>query len=157
VLEVGRIVRPHGLKGQVMVELWTNRAERMAVGTELMAGGQSLLVASAARQADSGGRARWLVSFEGFSSREAAESLRDRVLMAEPIEVEGALWVHELVGSQLHQPDGVPVGRVEAVEANPASDLLLLEDGRAIPLTFVTRDSSGRLIVDGPPGLLDPA
>lgn len=139
-----------------MVELWTNRDERMAVGAELGTGGRNLIVASAARQADSGGRARWLVSFEGVGSREAAESLRDRVLTAEAIDVEGALWVHELVGSQLHQPDGEPVGRVEAVEANPASDLLLLDDGRVIPLTFVTRDGSGRLIVDGPPGLLDP-
>lgn len=139
-----------------MVELWTNRDERMAVGAELGAGGRSLVVASAARQPGSGAQARWLVSFEGVGSREAAESLRDRVLTADAIDVEGALWVHELVGSQLHQPDGEPVGRVEAVEANPASDLLLLDDGRVIPLTFVTRDDSGRLIVDGPPGLLDP-
>lgn len=155
-LEVGRIVRPHGLKGQVVVELWTNRDERMSAGTGLGAGDRTLVVASASRQPDSGGRARWLVSFRGVDTREGAESLRDAVLTAEPLEVEGALWVHELVGAELCDPDGAPVGRVEAVEANPASDLLLLEDGRVVPLTFVSRDGSGRLIVDGPPGLLDP-
>ena len=155
-LEVGRIVRPHGLKGQVVVELWTNRDERMSPGTELGAGNRALVVTSASRQPDTAGRARWLVSFAGVASREGAESLREAVLTAEPIEVEGALWVHELVGAELYEPGGQPVGRVEAVEANPASDLLLLEDGRVVPLTFVSRDDSGRLIVDGPPGLLDP-
>ena len=41
------------------------------------------------------------------------------------------------------------------VELNPASDLLVLEDGRLVPLTFVSRDGEGILTVDGPPGLLD--
>ncbi len=156
-LEVGRIVRPHGLKGQVVVELWTNRDERMAPGAELSAVSGALYVTSSSRLPGVGGRARWLVSFRGVDTREAAESLRDQVLSAEPLRVEGALWVHEMVGSDLFEPDGTPVGRVESVEANPASDLLILEDGRVVPLTFVSRDGSGRLIVDGPPGLLDPS
>ena len=154
-LEVGRIVRPHGLKGHVVVELWTNRDERMTPGSELHAADRRVVVQSASRQADSGGRARWLVSLQGVATREQAESLRDAVLTAEPLEVDGALWVHELVGSDLHDADGALVGRVDAVEANPASDLLILEDGRVVPLTFVSRDGSGRLTVDGPPGLLD--
>lgn len=156
-LEVGRVVRPHGLKGQVVVELWTNRAERMATGSELSTGARTLVVSGASRLPDSGGRARWLVAFEGLATREGAESIRDAVLLAEPLDVEGALWVHELVGAQLCEPGGRPVGRVEAVEANPASDLLVLEDGRVVPLTFVHRDTGGRLIVEGPPGLLDPS
>ena len=155
-LEVGRIVRPHGLKGHLVVELWTNRDERVSPGSELRADERTLVVASASRQPESSGRARWLVSFQGVDSREAAEALRDVVLTAEPLEVEGALWVHELVGAQLCDPHGGPVGRIDAVEANPASDLLILDDGRVVPLTFVSRDGSGRLIVEGPPGLLDP-
>ena len=155
-LEVGRIVRPHGLKGLVVVELWTNLDERMSPGAELAAGPRSVVVSSSSRLPDVAGRARWLVSFRGVDTREAAEGLRDQLLSAEPLEVEGAFWVHELVGSDLCEPDGTRVGRVAAVEANPASDLLILEDGRVVPLTFVSRDESGRLIVDGPPGLLDP-
>lgn len=155
-LDVGRIVRPHGLKGQVVVELWTNRDERMSPGTELRAAGRSVVVESASRQPVTAGRERWLVSFRGVDTREQAESLRDAVLAAEPLDVKGALWVHELVGSELYETGGGLVGRVEAVEANPASDLLILDDGRVVPLTFVSRDASGRLSVDGPPGLLDP-
>lgn len=140
-----------------MVELWTNRDERMAPGTALSAGARHLIVSVASRIPDTAGRARWIVSFQGMATREDAEALRDVVLSAEALEVEGALWVHELVGAELYEPDGRPVGRVEAVEANPASDLLILEDGRVVPLTFVGRDATGRLTVDGPPGLLDPA
>lgn len=156
-LEVGRVVRPHGLKGQVVVELWTNRDERMDPGTELSTDGRTLVVTSASRLPEIAGRARWLVTFRGVSGREAAEELRDVMLRAEAIEVEGALWVHEMVGEDLYGADGEPVGRVEAVEANPASDLLVLEDGRVVPLTFVSRDEKGRLTVEGPPGLLDPS
>ena len=154
-LEVGRVVRPHGLKGQVVVELWTNRDERMRPGSALQGSRGPLTVGSASRMAGSGGRDRWLVTFEGVATREGADALRDVVLMAEPLEVEGALWVHELVGAELRDTEGSKVGRVESVEANPASDLLILEDGRVIPLTFVTRSADGALTVDGPPGLLD--
>ncbi len=155
-LEIGRVVRPHGLRGQVVVELWTNRAERMDAGAALAGGGRPLVVQGASRQADSGGRQRWIVTFEGVVGWEAAEALRDVVLSAPPLDVDGALWVHEMVGAELYDPAGEAVGRVQAVEANPASDLLVLDDGRVVPLTFVGRDPAGRLTVDGPPGLLDP-
>ena len=154
-LDIGRIVRPHGLAGQVVVELWTNREERMAPGSRLLGGDRELVVRSSSAMPDSGGRARRLVNFEGIAGREAAEALRDAVLRAEPLDIEGAMWVHRLVGAEVVDPDGGPVGRVEAVEANPASDLLVLEDGRVIPLTFISEGGEGKLIVDGPPGLLD--
>ncbi len=155
-LDIGRVVKPHGLKGQVVVELWTNRDERMRVGTVLVAGGRSLEILSASPLPEGSGRDRWLVTFAGLSRREDADELRESVLQAEPVAVEGALWVHEMVGADLHDVSGALVGRVEAVEANPASDLLVLSDGRVVPLTFVSRDGQGRLVVDGPPGLLDP-
>ncbi|MDA8048237.1 MAG: ribosome maturation factor RimM [Actinomycetota bacterium] len=154
-LEIGRVVRPHGLKGQVVVELWTNREERVGAGVALTAGTRVLTVREASRQAPTTGHQRWLVTFEGVASREAADELRNTVLTAEPLDVADALWVHELIDAVLYLPDGTPVGTVEAVEANPASDLLVLDDGRVVPLTFVRRDE-GRLTVDGPPGLLDP-
>lgn len=155
-LEVGRVVRPHGLRGQMVIEVWSNRPERTQLGAELFADDRRLEIEAVSDMAASGGHPRRLVTFRGVRTREDAESLRDTVLRAEPLEVEGALWIHELVGSDLWDVDGEPVGRIEAVEANPASDLLVLEDGRVVPLTFVRRDAAGRLTVDGPPGLLDP-
>ena len=154
-LDVGRVAKPHGLKGQVVVELWTNRTERMQPGASLVAAGRILEIVSATPLPEVSGHERWLVTFAGLSRREDAEALRGAVLRAEALEVEGALWVHEMVGADLYDPSGTLVGRVEAVEANPASDLLVLTDGRVVPLTFVSRQADGRLTVDGPPGLLE--
>lgn len=154
-LDVGRVVKPHGLKGHVVVELWTNRAERMAAGSSLTCGDRVLEVQAASPLPAVGGRDRWLVTFSGVSGRQDAEALRDAVLSAPPPPLEeGSLWVHQMIGADLFDASGARVGRVEAVEANPASDLLVLDDGRVVPLTFVSSES-GRLVVDGPPGLLD--
>ena len=66
--------------------------------------------------------------------------------------------MHELVGAAVRDAAGAVLGRVAAVEANPASDLLVLESGGLIPVRFVTRarrGRAGRCDVDIPEGLLD--
>jgi 16S rRNA processing protein RimM len=101
---------------------------------------------------------RWLVTFAGVEDRNAAEGLRGLVLSAsEPLQEEGALWVHELVGAEVVDTAGRSYGAVEAVEANPASDLLVLSGERLVPLTFVVSSESGRVVIDPPAGLLDEA
>jgi len=63
--------------------------------------------------------------------------------------------VHDLVGSRVVEPDGTDRGVVTAVEANPASALLVLDDGHLVPLRFVTSREAGRVTVDVPAGLFD--
>jgi 16S rRNA processing protein RimM len=155
-LDVGRVVRPHGIRGHVVVELWTNRAERMEPGAVLRSGDRHLEVRAASKLPTSGRHERWVVDFEGCATREGAEAIRGATLQAAPIDVAGAMWVHELVGSTVADPAGNVLGVVTAVEANPASDLLVLDGDRLIPLTFVTAEGPGRLRADLPPGLLEP-
>jgi len=101
------------------------------------------------------------VRFAGVNDREGADALHGVELYGEPLEVPGELWVHELLGAEVFDTTGRRLGVVEAVEANPASDLLVLDGERLIPLTFVTEQvpaASGgvaRLVVDPPAGLLD--
>lgn len=150
-LEVGRIVKPHGIRGDVIVDLVTNRPEqRLAAGTVLDSDRGGLEVVSARPH-----QGRWIVVFAGCDDRNGAEALRGVVLRAEPLEEEGALWVHELVGAEVVDQAGNSYGRVEAVEANPASDLLVLADERLVPLTFVVEQGPGRVVIDPPAGLLD--
>jgi 16S rRNA processing protein RimM len=148
-LDVGRIARPHGLTGQVIVELWTNREERMEPGTRLHGQGRVLTVEQASRH-----HGRWIVTFVGVSGRSAADALRGVVLSAPPIDDPSVLWVHELIGSQLVDAAGRRHGEVVAVQANPASDLLVLDDGTLVPLRFVTRRERGVVVADLPEGLL---
>ena len=155
-LDVGRIVRPHALGGQVVVELWTNRTERMEPGSRLVWPGGTLLVERASPLSRSGGYERWLVGFEGVVDRDAAEALRGSVLSARPLHEPGALWVDELLGAEVFDAGGSRLGVVEAVESNPASDLLVMDGGRLIPLSFVTGSRPGRVDVSIPAGLFEP-
>ncbi len=155
-LDVGRIVKPHGLRGELVVELWTNRTERVAEGSVLWSDdGRRVVIASSRPH-----QGRYLVWLEGVGSLEEAESLRSRVLRAPEMTDPDVLWVHELVGARVVTADGRPVGTVSTVEANPASDLLVLDGGHLIPLTFVvelvTGDGGERtVVVDLPAGLLE--
>ena len=152
-LQVGRIARPHGLNGMVVVDLSTDRvAERTARGAVLFAGERPLEVVSAQPHG-----AKWLVAFAGVGSREDAERLHGAVLQAEAIEDPDALFVHHLIGCTVVDQHGRNHGPVVSVVANPASDLLELEAGRLVPLTFlVERPDDHTLLVSVPAGLLDP-
>ncbi len=158
-LEVGRVVKPHGLRGEVIVSLVTDRTERLAAGSVLSsAGGPLEVVRSSAHQG------RWIVAFAGVADRDGAEMLRDTVLSAPPLDDPTTLWVHELVGAEVVSAEVVGVGavdvggrsygRVIGVEANPASDLLVLDNGGLVPLCFVVSHEPGRVVIDPPAGLL---
>ena len=151
-LQIGQVRRPHGLTGDVIVALFTNRDERLVAGAELFcADGRTLRIVRSSAH-----RGRHIVRFEGIDGIDGAESLRDLVLWAEPLAEADTLWVHELIGSDVIGTDGEKVGVVCAVEANPASDLLVLDGGVLIPLTFVVDHVAGvSVTVDLPAGLLD--
>jgi 16S rRNA processing protein RimM len=150
-LEVGRVIRPHGLRGEVVVDLTTDRIERLAPGTVLSSDAGDLTVAAARPH-----QRRWIVAFEGHAGREAADRLRGLALRAEPLEDPDALWVHDLVGSEVVTVEGEVAGRCVAVVANPASDLLELDGGPLVPVVFVVERRPGRVVIDPPEGLLEP-
>jgi 16S rRNA processing protein RimM len=148
-------VRAHGLRGQVIVELTTNRPERVAPGSRLAAGDRTFEVVASATAPAGPGRDRWIVTFAGVTTREAAESLRGTSLQAAPIDDPDVLWVHELLGSRVVEVDGTERGTVTDVLANPASDLLVLDGGALVPLRFVVTHEAGVITVDAPAGLFD--
>ena len=150
-LEVGRITKAHGLRGETVVWLSTDRTERVAVGSELHTDRGVLRVVASRPHQD-----RWVVSFAGVEDRESAEALRGLVLSAEPLDDPDALWVHELIGCVVRTTDGVERGTVEAVMDNPAADLLVLDTGALVPVVFVVGSpADGVDTVDTPRGLFE--
>ena len=149
-LEVGRVGRPHGLSGEVAVTFTSDRDERHAPGAVLYLEDRALVVETARPH-----QGRWLIRFEGVADRDAAASLRGGVLSADPLAGEpDEWWAHELVGAEVVDVDGGAHGRVVALEANPAHDLLVLDDGALVPIVFVVAHERGRVVVDPPAGLL---
>lgn len=150
-LQLGRIGKAHGLRGEVTAVITSDRPERTAPGAvwHLDAGP---VVVEAIRPFQQ----RWIAVLAGVSTREAAEALSGQVVYGEPIDDPDALWVHDLVGAEVRTPDGRAWGTVATVLSNPADDLLELADGTLVPVGFVT-DGSGLpayLVVDPPEGLL---
>jgi 16S rRNA processing protein RimM len=150
-LEVGRVTRPHGLRGDVVVTLVTDRLERVAPGSVLDADGRSLHVTASRPH-----QRNHIVSFEEITDREAAEALQGVTLRAAPIDDPGELWVHELIGASVVTVDGADVGAVVSVEANPASDILVLDDGSLVPAAFIVEQrEDGTVVIDPPEGLFE--
>jgi 16S rRNA processing protein RimM len=149
--EVGKTGRPHGVRGDIYVDLITDREERVAVGARLQAGGRWLTVATARRAGT-----RWLVHFEGVPDRTAAEKLVNLPLLAEPLPTpDDGLYVHDLIGSEVVDTHGTVLGTCTSVLANPAHDILELSTGGLVPVVFLVEASAGRIVVDPPEGLFD--
>ncbi len=149
---MGRITKPHGVRGDVLVQLHTERVERLDPGSVLSTDRGPLTVVSSSRHQD-----RWIVHFDGWTDRDQVETWRGIVLRAEPVDDDDddVLWVHELVGCEVALADGTRVGVVTEVEANPASDLLVLDSGALVPVIFVTAANADRVTIDPPDGLFD--
>jgi len=149
-LEVGEIGRAHGLAGAVVVRLVTDQLDRVAPGSTFQTDRGELTVVAARALNEN-----FVVSFGGIETRESAESYRGVVLRAAPLERDDVLWVDELIGATVRTSDGTTVGVVASIEANPASDLLVLDTGALIPSRFVVGSlTEGIVTVEVPEGLL---
>ncbi len=151
-LEVGHIRRAHGLRGDVFVQLTSNLDSRLDPGSVLTTGRGVTLVVQASRTAANGRR---VVKFDRIADRTEAEGFANEVLYGEPVEHDDALWAHELIGAEVVEVDGTNRGRCRALIANPAADLLELDGGALVPVTFVVGFVDGVITVDVPDGLFD--
>ncbi len=167
-LRVGRLVKAHGLKGGLKLELYTDNPEaRFVEGAEF-----TLQVPEASPWHGKTLKVREyrvmngnpVVFFDGVDERSAAESLVRAILWIDQDleEVEDNAWFdHQLVGLDVVRED-VVVGRVVRVDHFPAQDLLIVKAGdREIMVPFVqaivpTVDiEAGRVIVTPPAGLFE--
>lgn len=165
-LVVGRIGRPHGLRGDVSVEVRTDDPE------ERFAPGSALATNPASAGPLVVGSRRWhsgvlLVRFEGVDDRDRAEALRGVMLVIDsadipPPEDPDEFYDHQLIGLTVLTPEGERVGEVSDV-LHHGQDLLVVRRpaGEAyVPfvkaLVPVIDLDGGTLVVDAPAGLLDP-
>jgi len=163
---VGRIARPHGLKGHVFVNPETDFAEeRFAPGaafwTRSDRGDERLVVATARMQG-----ARPVIGFEGCERIEDAERLAGLELRVpeealQPL-AEGTYYQHQLVGCVVETVDGERVGEVARVDGGAAGSLLAIEGPNgeiliplAVDITTHVDVDARRITVNPPEGLLE--
>lgn len=162
---VGRIARPHGIRGEVVIDPSTDFPEdRFAEGATVFAergGATSPMVVVVSRMH----AGRPIVRFEGTGSMDDAETLRgielrvpESALGALP---ENAWYHHQLLGSAVRTKGGRDVGTVAAISGPTERSILVIEgpEGEAlVPLVeaFCTVDVAAKVIVIDPPeGLLE--
>lgn len=170
---VGRIGKPHGLRGEVTVYVLTDEpARRFAVGTVLLAEpppGSATRLDSLTVEATRWHQEVLLVTFAEIPDRNAAEAARGIVLHArisaeESPEDPEEFYDHQLVGLAAYDVTGSPLGQVTAVVHGAAQDLLTVRtpDGRDALVPFVAAlvpevdVAGGRLVIADRPGLVSP-
>ncbi|GAA2463785.1 MULTISPECIES: ribosome maturation factor RimM [Streptomyces] len=166
-LVVARIGRAHGIKGEVTVEVRTDEPElRLAPGAVLATD-----PASAGPLTIETGRVhsgRLLLRFEGVRDRNAAEALRNTLLIAdvdpdERPEEPDEYYDHQLMDLDVVLADGTEVGRITEISHLPSQDLFVVErpDGSEVMIPFVEEIvadidlDAQRAVITPPPGLID--
>jgi 16S rRNA processing protein RimM len=164
---VGTVLRPHGVRGALVVAPATDRSERFAVGAELIVGAGGAGARSVRVGACSPFQGGLLVRLEGVASRDQAEALRGADLGVPGTAVgpapEGEYFHFELVGCRCRDRRSGDLGVVEQVVADGGGWLLVVArpDGAKLPLPFVERflrrvdRAAGVIEWDLPEGLIE--
>lgn len=180
---VARIGKPHGIRGEVTVELFTDAPEERFAKGETLEIENFTAGTDAARIAPSGeltvAASRWnkkilVVRFAEVTNRNDAEALRNTRLVfnSEDAGEDEGFYEHDLVGLPVWDindvpegelPSGDPIAKVAGLQTMPVQDLLLLElaNGEEAMIPFVEElvpevDLDEKFVlIDPPAGLLD--
>jgi 16S rRNA processing protein RimM len=168
-IEVGRVVRPHGIAGEAVVESLSDVPGRFAPGAELLVsrpgapgGAASRLTVASSRPH----RGRLLVRFDGVGDRDGAEALRGALLevprSAVPTAPADTWYYFQLVGCRCRDRRHGDLGWVQDVVEDGGGVLLVIDDGsRRLPVPFVrgmireVDPDARRIELDLPEGLLE--
>ncbi|MDP9121193.1 MAG: ribosome maturation factor RimM [Acidobacteriota bacterium] len=162
---VGRVLRPHGLRGELVVQVLSDVPDRLDPGSVLLLTRQEKLLARLTVASRRAHRSGALVRFEGCDSRDQADELRGAWLEVERARVPeppaGTYYHYQLVGCRCRDGEA-ELGRVVDLLEDGGGLLLIVSDGqREVPVPFVGRFlrrvdvERGQIDLDLPPGLLE--
>jgi 16S rRNA processing protein RimM len=163
---IGRIVKPHGLKGEVVVEVLTDFPERFSEGLRVRLSGGAHEAREVRIVAVRPHLGRVLLTFEGIADISTAETLRNVELSVSAADVaarpEDFVYHWEIEGAAVVDAAGRPLGRVAELADAGGRPLLVVETVRgprdvpfARPIVVSVDVAGKRVVLDPPPGLLD--
>ena len=139
-LVVGKLGKPHGVHGEIVMDIYTDFPERLQPGMTLFIGPhfESLILAACRPH-----RRGMLVTFEGYQSREGVAELRNHLVHVpaadRPPLPEGEYYHHQLLGLQVIDESEQPLGWLDQILTTGANDVYLVRDRaggeRLIPAT----------------------
>lgn len=134
---VGRILKAHGVRGEVVVASESDNPTRFARGAVLATPDGSRLVVRASRPHN----ASFVVSFEGVDDRTAAERLRGKALSIEPTDRRvlepDEYWPDDLIGLHVRDQEGTPLGVIVDVVIGAQDRLVVQTSSGTVDVPFV--------------------
>ncbi|MCE1254430.1 MAG: ribosome maturation factor RimM [Anaerolineae bacterium] len=127
-LAVGKLRRPHGIHGEIIMEILTDFPERLGKGKTLYVGEEheSLKLAGAR-----GHDQALLLTFEGFDSPESIGRLRNQIVYVSaknlPELPEGRYYIHQIINMTVKDEDGQILGTVADVLQTGANDVYVVK------------------------------
>ncbi len=150
-IAIGRITRPHGVHGEVAVEVWTDFPERFDT-IEIVYLGDALEAEEWQVMASRWHKNRVLLTLQGCQDRATAERLRG-LLVQIPIEeamplAEDEYYPHQLIGMDVVTVEGEELGRVSEVLFTNANDVYVIIGPRGQILLPAIADVIERVDLD---------
>ena len=135
-LAVGHLRRPHGLRGEIVMTVWTDFPERLEPGVQVYVGDDHTPVHIRS--------VRWhrkdlLISFDEYTVREDVGLLRNQVLMVRAEDLpsldEGELYLHQVMGMRvIDDANGISIGTITEIIETGANDVYIVRDDRGFEL-----------------------
>lgn len=168
-LTVGRVVKAHGVAGELVVDIRTDDPElRFAPGSVLRAKGSDRRERTYTVDTARPHGARLLLRLSGVTDRDSADALRGSVFVVDsadlpPIDEDDTYYDHQLEGLRVRTTAGLDIGTVTEVLHTAGAELLAVRRDGAPELlvpfvgAIVTSVSlqDGVVEIDPPDGLLD--
>jgi 16S rRNA processing protein RimM len=128
-LVVGKLGRPHGIHGEIVMDVYTDFPERLGPGVSVLVGPQYQQVRITHKRPHSRGM---LLSFEGYQRREQAAELRNLLVYVptadRPQLEEGEYYHHQLLGMQVIDDEGNMLGRIVRIHETGANEVYMVQD-----------------------------
>jgi 16S rRNA processing protein RimM len=127
-LAVGILRKPHGIKGEVLMELLTDFPERITKGKKIYLGeGYDQVLIKSARNSNTG----LLIYLENVDSREAAEKLRNNIVYVRCDEIpnlpKGSFYHNQIIGLVVYKVDKIRIGTIIDIISTGSNDVYIIQ------------------------------
>jgi 16S rRNA processing protein RimM len=129
-LAVGKLRRPHGVRGEILMSVWTEFSEHLEPGIEVFAGDDNLPLHIRSLRWN---RDDLLIAFNEYSNREEVGLLRNEILKVRAdnlpsLDAEG-FYLHQLLGMEvIDDENGNPLGRINEIFETGANDVYIVRN-----------------------------